>query len=137
MAKIHSKVTQKLGIIVAVIMATLVVIFHKELLSLFTNDLTVIETGRIPLIILAVTILFQVPQVIIVGALRGAGDVKFVALLMLISVTFVRPIMAWLLIYPLGFGLIGAWIALFIDQITRNTISLWRFKQDRWSKIIV
>ena len=137
MAKIHSKVTQKLGIIVAAIMATLVVIFHKELLSLFTNDLTVIETGRIPLIILAVTILFQVPQVIIVGALRGAGDVKFVALLMLISVTFVRPIMAWLLIYPLGFGLIGAWIALFIDQITRNTISLWRFKQDRWSKIIV
>jgi putative MATE family efflux protein len=137
MAKIHSKVTQMIGIIVGVILALIVVVFRKELLGLFTTDTAVIDMGKIPLLIIAVTILFQVPQVIIVGALRGAGDVKFVALLMLISVTVVRPLLAWFLCYPLGFGLIGAWIALFIDQITRYTISLWRFKQNKWSKIIV
>ena len=137
MAKIHSKVTQMIGIIVGVILALIVVVFRKELLGLFTTDTAVIDMGKIPLLIIAVTILFQVPQVIIVGALRGAGDVKFVALLMLISVTGVRPLLAWLLCYPLGFGLIGAWIALFIDQMTRYTISLWRFRQNKWSKIVV
>lgn len=137
MAKIYTKVSQRIGLIVALILAITCISFRDQILSFFTTDLEVIKAGQIPMMFLAVTIIFQVPQVIIVGALRGAGDVKFVALLMLLSVTCIRPFLAWLLCYPLGLGLVGAWIALFIDQITRNTISLIRFKQDRWAKIVV
>jgi len=137
MAKIYTKVSQRIGLIIALILGISCISFSDQILSFFTTDLQVIKAGEIPMMFLAITIVFQVPQVIIVGALRGAGDVKFVALLMLISVTFIRPFLAWLLCYPLGFGLVGAWIALFIDQITRNTISLIRFKQDRWAKIVV
>ena len=89
------------------------------------------------MMILSVTVLFQIPQVIVVGSLRGAGDVKFVAAMMLISVTLVRPILAWVLCYPIGLGLIGAWMALFLDQITRFSLSFWRYHQGNWTKIVV
>ena len=46
MAKIHSKVTQRLGIIVAIILAFTVILFRKELLGLFTSDISVIEMGK-------------------------------------------------------------------------------------------
>ena len=87
--------------------------------------------------ILAVTVIFQIPQVIMTGALRGAGDVKFVAVLMLCSVTLVRPILAYVLSYTFGLGLTGAWIALFADQITRNIFSSLRFNQGKWKEINV
>ncbi|MPM67785.1 putative FMN/FAD exporter YeeO [bioreactor metagenome] len=137
MAKIYTKVAQRLGMILAFCLGLSCFIFRDQILSLFTSDPAVIAMGEIPMSILAVTILFQVPQVIIVGALRGAGDVKFVALLMLVSVTIIRPGLAWLLCYPLEFGLLGAWIALFFDQITRNSISVLRFRKGEWSRIVI
>ncbi len=137
MAKIYSRVTQRIGIVVAIILALICFGFKDQLIGLFTSDLEVIAAGALPMMFLSIIILFQVPQVIIVGALRGAGDVKFVAFLMLLSVTVVRPLLAWVLCYPLGFGLVGAWIALLIDQLTRSIISSRRFKQGKWSGIIV
>ena len=62
-------------------------IFRVPILHLFTNDLSVVKEAFIPMTILSVCILFQIPQVITIGSLRGAGDVKFVASLMFVSVT--------------------------------------------------
>lgn len=137
MALIHGKVSQRLGVTMAVFVCLFITLFRVPLMGLFTNEAEVIAAGGIPMMILSVTVLFQIPQVIVVGSLRGAGDVKFVAMLMLVSVSIVRPGLAWLLCHPLGFGLVGAWIALLMDQLTRNLISSWRFKQAKWTKIQV
>lgn len=137
MAMIHGKVSQRLGITMAVFVSLMITLFRSQLMGLFTSDAAVIAAGSIPMMILSVTVLFQIPQVIVVGSLRGAGDVKFVAMLMLISVSIVRPGLAWLLCHPMGFGLVGAWVALLMDQLTRNLISSWRFKQAKWTKIQV
>ena len=82
LAKIYGKVCQKIGIIFALGLMIFVFYFKVELVMLFTNDISVIEMCKVPMIILSLTIVFQVPQVIIVGSLRGAGDVKFVAMMM-------------------------------------------------------
>lgn len=137
MAMIYGKVSQRIGMMMAMITAVVITLLRSQLLGFFTTDLEVIAAGSIPMMILSVTVLFQIPQVIVVGSLRGAGDVKFVAMMMLISVTLVRPILAWILCYPLGFGLIGAWMALFLDQITRFTLSFTRYHKGHWTKIIV
>ena len=52
--------------------------------------------------ILSVILFMQIEQVTLFGCLRGAGDTRFTALVSLISVTFIRPGMSWLLCYPLG-----------------------------------
>lgn len=133
MAMIHGKVSQRIGMMLAIGVSLFITLFRVPLMSMFTNDAAVISEGSIPMMILSITVLFQIPQVIVVGSLRGAGDVKFVAMLMLFSVSIVRPFLAWTLTAPLG--LLGAWIALLIDQLTRNLVSSWRFKQAKWTKI--
>ena len=135
MAMIYGKVSQRIGILLAMMTGLLVTGLRSELLSFFTHDPDVILAGSIPMMIISVTVLFQIPQVIVVGSLRGAGDVKFVAVMMLISVTLVRPILAYVLCYPVGLGLMGAWLALLLDQITRFSLSFRRYHQGHWTKI--
>ena len=135
MAMIYGKVSQRIGIMMAIATGLVITGLRSELLSFFTSDADVILAGSIPMMIISITVLFQIPQVIVVGSLRGAGDVKFVAMMMLISVTLVRPILAYILCYPVGLGLIGAWLALLLDQITRFTLSFVRYHQGHWTKI--
>lgn len=135
LAKINANIARNLGVVIALVAASCIAIFRIQILGLFTNDPIVIQTASIPMLILSVCVLFQIPQVITVGSLRGAGDVKFVAALMLISVTFVRPGLSYLLSYALNWGLIGAWLAVFLDQGTRNLVSSYRFKNGDWINI--
>ena len=54
-----------------------------------------------------------------------------------ISIMFVRPVLSYLLCYPLGLGLLGAWIGIIIDQYTRLGFTLYRFSTGKWTKIAV
>ena len=137
MAIIYGKVAQRIGLILAILVSGSITLFRAQLMALFTNEAAVILAGETPLIILSITVLFQIVQVIIVGSLRGAGDVKFVALLMFVSVTIVRPVLTWVLCYPLNLGLPGAWLSVLLDQFTRYIVSYWRFREAKWTRIQV
>lgn len=137
MAIIYGKVSQRIGLIMAILTSLIITIFRAQIMSLYANDLDVITMGELPLIILSVTVIFQISQVITIGSLRGAGDVKFVAILMLVSVTIIRPSLTWIFCYPMNMGLAGAWFSVFVDQLTRFFISAYRFKQSKWIDIKV
>ena len=135
LAIVYTRISQLIGITIALILCFAVSFFSNPLVNIFSNDIEVIELASIPMKILGITILFQIPQVIIVGALRGAGDVRFVAWMMLFCVGIIRPFLSYFLAYPLGWGLIGAWIGLFLDQFMRFLISFVRFHGGHWLKI--
>ena len=71
------------------------------------------------------------------GCLRGAGDAKYIATTAFISIAIIRPISAWVLCYPVGWGLVGAWISLFIDQCVRCILNGTRFRKGKWAQIEV
>jgi Na+-driven multidrug efflux pump len=106
-------------------------------MSLFSIDPQVLSLGENILIILAICVVFQISQVITVGSLRGAGDVRFVAALSMISVTVLRPLLTYLLAYGLGMGLYGAWFSVIVDQALRFVVSRARFQKAEWTKINV
>ncbi len=137
LAIVYTRFSQLIGIAIAVLLCLTVSIFSNQLVEIFSNDLEVIELASIPMKILGITILFQIPQVIIIGSLRGAGDVRFVAWMMLFCVGIIRPFLSYLLAYPLGLGLIGAWMGLFLDQFMRFVISFIRFQKGEWLKIVL
>jgi Na+-driven multidrug efflux pump len=89
------------------------------------------------MLILAIIVLFQIAQVITIGSLRGAGDVKFVAFISLVSVAIVRPVLTYLFAYPLGLGLVGAWLSVLLDQSLRYVIGKKRFAKAEWTRIEV
>ena len=82
--------------------------------------------------LMAVMVFFQIPQVVYSGCLRGSGDTKYTAFVSLVSVAIIRPVTGWLFCYPLGMGLIGAWIALLIDQFARCALTWIRFRGGKW-----
>lgn len=129
---IYSKFAQKTGYIVGIMLSVFIYIFRKEILYLFIQDAEVIQAALLPITILTVTLIFQIVQVITIGSLRGGGDVKFVALVMLISVGIFRPLLSYILAYKFNIGLNGAWIAVFIDQIIRHILSRDRFLKGQW-----
>jgi Na+-driven multidrug efflux pump len=102
--------------------------------GLFSGTDTVINMAAAIVILIAVSAPFQIAQVVLSGSLRGAGDTKFVAFQSFICIVFVRPGLTWLFCYPLGLGVMGAWVALTIDQALRLLLSFRRFTQGKWTE---
>ena len=69
--------------------------------------------------------------------MRGAGDTRYAAAVCLITIAVERPLLTYLLCYTLNFGVIGAWIAMLIDQYLRLILMAARFSGGKWEKIKV
>jgi len=137
LAIIYGKVSQRVGLVASLLVGLIIIITRVQLIQFFSHDPDIIALGSNILIILAIIVYFQIAQVITLGSLRGAGDVKFSAMLSLVSVTLVRPSLTFVLAYTLGLGLYGAWFSVILDQGLRYFISRYRFHKAQWIKIEV
>jgi len=137
MAMIYGKVANRLGLCESTILSVGFIVLAWPLMRMFTDEVAIIEAG-VPIMYLMGIITFgNIAQVVFAGALRGAGDTRYTAIMSLVSVTFVRPISAWLFCYPLGLGLVGAWCGFMTDQYLRLLFTYPRFKSGKWVKIKV
>lgn len=135
LAKLYGSISQRLAFLVSTLLFFIFLFGREWLVSLFTDDAGIIAQGSVLMIIIAFTTHIQTSQVIISGCLRGAGDTKYVALVSFVSIALVRPSLTWLLCFPVGMGLIGAWFSLLLDQAMRLTCNFIRFSQGKWSQI--
>lgn len=135
MAKIYGNVCQKIGFLCACVMGSVYFFFGKDVFLLYTTDPVILDYGAMIMRILSIILFMQIEQVTLFGCLRGAGDTRFTALVSLISVTFIRPGMSWLLCYPLGLGLMGAWLGTACDQFVRFVLTFIRFRKGKWMKL--
>ncbi len=135
LAKVYGNVCQKLGLLFALVVSSIYFFFGKDMFTLYTGDPVILEYGAMIMRILSVMLFFQIEQVVLLGGLRGAGDTKYTAMVSLISVTIVRPGASWLLCYPLGLGLLGAWLGTALDQVVRFLLSFVRFKKGKWTQL--
>jgi len=135
MAMIYGKVCQRIGFTLSTIMSFVFIFGRRGLLRMFTSEEEIITTGSYLILILAVITFAQISQFIISGALRGAGDAKFVALVALITIGILRPGLAWLFAFPMEMGLIGVWFAFLADQGIRLALNYARFATGKWMHI--
>lgn len=135
LARIYGYACKRLGRIFAIILSLIFFFNGRFFYMLFNAEPDMITTGSIIIKILAVILFFQIDQVITSGCLKGAGDTKYVAKVAFVSIAIVRPLAAYTFCYPLGLGLIGAWIGTLCDQLMRNTLNDRRFKSGKWTQI--
>lgn len=69
---------------------------------------------------------------IIPAAIRAAGDAKFSSMVSLFCMWGLRVGCGWLLALPLGFGLMGIYLAMVLEWAIRAVIFLWRLKGNQW-----
>lgn len=131
---IYVKTCRRLAMAGAVVLAGSFIVFRYPLISIFTEDTATADLAARVMILAAFTFLPQTYGGVNVTALRVAGDTKFVAWMSMLIVTIIRPGVGYLLAYPCGLGLIGAWLGSLTDQLTRFVLCSLRFRSGKWKE---
>ena len=137
MAKIYGAACQRIGFMISCFFALLYLLFGRYFFMLYSKDAAVLDYGTYIIRMLMVIQFFQVSQVVYSGCLRGAGDTKITAISGLIGAAMIRPGLSYILCYPLGIGLLGAWIGVLLDQGMRFLVVFLRFRGGKWTKLKV
>lgn len=135
-------VAYRIGIVVSIGLMAVIFLLRRQLALLFTTDENIIFGVTLSLYVVIVAMQPQNGRVILAGALRGAGDVKFVAICALLSVTLLRPILTYLFCYPIDgllpgmhIATVGPWVAFLIDAVIRDRLMSRRVRQAKWLDI--
>ena len=117
------------------VMGVVFFIFARPMFELFNpdpNQVAVIDTGVPVLRLIAFAMPGLAGSIILTQALRGAGDTRVPVLFTWVGFVGVRLPLAYGLTVVLDHGLLGAWLAMFIDIYVRGAFFLWRFAGGKW-----
>ncbi len=118
-------------------LAVLALLFHKPLLSIFTDDPAIFAAGGM---IMAIDLAVEVTRGInhiSEYALNANGDVKTPLLTATISAWCCNVLLSYVFAVVLGWGLIGLWMAMVVDELFKATVYLLRWKSGKWQLISI
>jgi putative MATE family efflux protein len=121
-------VTAQMSVILMGLLGLSYFFFAEEWMRLFTTDPEVIAYG---VRFCTVAACIQVPlafALTIAGALRGAGETRWVMTMPLVGGWLIRLPLSYLLGYVLGFGIMGVWWTMFIDWFIRGSLISLKFR---------
>ena len=101
-------------------------LFPKAIISIFTPDLALINKAAPLLIITAVTMMPRAVNIISGNGIRGYGDTLWMLATQIFGIVFIVSL-AYVLMFPVGLGIYGLFIAMFSDETTRGVINTIRF----------
>ncbi len=134
-AQAYSNVVHHLAICVGCFVGLIFILFSHQLAWLYTADLAVISMAGAVLKLLALAQPGQATQLSLAGALRGAGDTVYPLYSSVVGIWGVRVVVAYLFVRVFRWGLIGAWVALALDQYVRSVVVYLRFRSGKWKEI--
>lgn len=65
---------------------------------------------------------------------RGAGDAKFPMVVSIVSMVLCRIALSYVFALGLNMGMLGTWVAMFVDWIVKSIIYEWHDKNEAWTK---
>jgi putative MATE family efflux protein len=118
-------------------MAVLQFLLAPHIIRLFVDDPEVVDTGSNLLRVFAVALPALGVHASLSGALRGAGDVRFVLGTFTFTAWGVRVPIAVLMVIVLGMSAPFAWLAAVAENWVRAALILRRFAQGKWKTLRV
>lgn len=120
------------GLGVSVIVTVAMIITRESISHLFSED-TLIQ-NLIGYLIIASLFLEsgRAINLIVISALKGAGDVIFPVKVGIVSMWGIGVFLAYLFGLKWGFGVVGVWIAVGLDEWIRGIIMIVRWQNERW-----
>lgn len=115
--------------------ATLMVVFSKPIIALFTSEPRVVGLGSSVMLVFALVQIPKALQAVLTGNLRGAGDLKWIMWLTILGVVFFQMGGGWVAAFILNLSLLGLWLIHGIDETLRLGLNYWRFKGGKWKFI--
>jgi len=126
------KVAGRVALLSGVIIAILLMIFHRYWMQIFTDNAEVVRLGATVVFILALVQIPKAVNIVFTGNLRGSADLTWLMFLAMFSVFVFEFIGAYVLSFVFNLSLMGLWITQGVDESFRLTVNSWRFRQKKW-----
>lgn len=117
---------------IAMVAVTVLCLVRKPVFGLFTSDQQILTLGTSVLLTNFILEAGRSRNLVLVNALRAAGDVRFPLYIGIVSMWLFSVGFSWLLGIQLGWGLHGIWIALGLDECCRAVAMQLRWKKGAW-----
>jgi MATE family multidrug resistance protein len=127
----------KLAVALAVGIAALFLLAPQALIGLFTDDPDVLALAGPLLALGAAFQFFDALQIVIGGALRGAGDTRWPFVVQTLLAWALRLPLVWLFAFFWEAGVIGAWYAEFAFILALTAALAWRFRSGAWKEVAI
>jgi len=121
-----------IGIIVSTAVTLLTVLFGEGIASVFSDDPS---TQKLVVALLIASLFLESGRalnLIIIAALKGAGDVLFPVKVGVVAMWGVGVLFAYLLGIHWSLGLVGIWLGIALDEWVRGIIMIFRWRSERW-----
>lgn len=118
----------------SMIMIVIVNLIKNPVIDIFTDIPEVHSYVSILLLYSAYIEFGRSLNLIYIGGLKGAGDVRFPVLYGIFSNWSIQVLLSYILGIKCGLGLVGFWLGIGTDETTRGFVMLWRWKSRRWEK---
>lgn len=113
-------------------MSCVLILLRVPLLHIFTDDPSIIALAASVMLVDLFLEWGRATNITLIFSMRAAGDVHFPVLVGIASMWGIATLGAYVLGLPLGLGLVGIWIAMAADEITRGFIMIWRWRAGGW-----
>jgi len=100
----------------------------------FTPDHAVILQATTLLHIAAIFQLFDAANIVVRCTLRGAGDVRYAAVVGVVTSWLCTPTLTWILGKHYGLGAVGGWLGLCLEIFIAAGILWWRLERRGWTR---
>lgn len=124
-----------MGLIWGILAALVFWFFPKFILSLFTDELALLDAGVIVFRVMAFNQLFLTAYIVVSGALRGAGDTSSVMWLTSMRLWLVFTPVTYLLIRYANMGVEAVWYGEILSFILFLFFIMKRFHDKKWAAI--
>ncbi|MDD7593425.1 MAG: MATE family efflux transporter [Peptoniphilaceae bacterium] len=131
----YGRASQQIGVMLAILWSFTLFFFGRVFFGALFADPTLVDLGIRISRFNMVIVLVQIQNIIISGALRAAGDVRYTLFASTLSVTVIRSLVTILLVSGLGWGLDGIWIGIFSHQFSSWLMMRHRFNQGKWVEL--
>lgn len=125
-----------MGILWGIVIGLMFIFLPNPILSLFSREAIVINTGVPVMFFMGINQIGLNFVIIISGALRGAGDTKYVMINTILRLWIIFVPLSYLFIYKANLGISGVWYAEILSFIVFATMLLFRYKSRKWIREI-
>ena len=135
LAEKYASRTAKIGSLWGAIIGVAFFFGAEYIVGFYSSDPEIIRNAAIAIRVAAITQPFQSHQLIVAGSLRGAGDTIFPLISTFLGILIIRVAAATFFVQVLGLGILGAWLAVMLDQIIRWFLIAMRFRSGKWKRM--
>jgi multidrug resistance protein, MATE family len=132
----QTRVCLRIGIVYMGLVGACFFLLRDSLMVFWSDDPEVIAIGSKILGLAALYQMFHASRITYAGALRGAGDTTWLAIMSGVGAIGILGIGGTLTVrfFP-GFGALGPWVLAAVSIAVVGLANRWRFKSKRWMRI--